>query len=75
MALYHALPHGLRDGLRQLFEPHFYRYITAALPHARAILAYHASQKEWQDVSQGMNTYLDRNGAPEPPGGPDELAI
>lgn len=58
LALYHALPHGLRDDLRNIVEPHFYTDITAVLPRKRAMLACHASQKEWLDVSQGMDAYL-----------------
>ncbi|MCU0771711.1 MAG: PIG-L family deacetylase [Verrucomicrobia bacterium] len=58
VAVYHALPHGLKDGLRQVIAPHFYTDITAVLARKRALLACHASQKEWLDVSQGMDAYL-----------------
>jgi N-acetylglucosamine malate deacetylase 1 len=58
VAVYHALPHGLRDSLRQFIEPHFYIDITSVLARKRALLACHASQKEWLDVSQGMDAYL-----------------
>jgi LmbE family N-acetylglucosaminyl deacetylase len=59
VAIYHALPHGLRDSLRQAVEPHFHTDITAVLPRKRAMLACHASQREWLDSTQGMNAYLD----------------
>jgi LmbE family N-acetylglucosaminyl deacetylase len=58
VAIYHALPHGLRDSLRQPVEPHFYTDITAVLPRKRGMLACHASQKEWLDLTQGMDAYL-----------------
>lgn len=58
MAVYHALPHGLHDGLRQVVEQHFYTDITAVLDRKRSMLACHASQKEWLDVSQGMDAHL-----------------
>ena len=58
VAVYHALPHGLNDALRQPVEPHFYADIGQALVRKRAMLACHASQKEWLDVTQGMDAYL-----------------
>lgn len=58
VAIYHALPHGLRDNLRQVIDPHFFTNITAVLPRKRAMLACHASQKEWLDRTQGMDAYL-----------------
>lgn len=59
----------------QYAVPHVTRSITAVLLHEPAMLACHASQKEWQDVSHGMNTYLDRNEAHAPLSKLDELAI
>ena len=59
VAVYHALPHGLNDALRQPVEPHFFTDITGILPRKRAMLACHASQKEWLDETQGMDAYLD----------------
>jgi len=59
VALYHALPHGLNDALRQPVEPHFFTDIGPVLVRKRAMLACHASQKEWLDVTQGMDAYLD----------------
>lgn len=58
-AVYHALPHGLRDSLRQPVEPDFYTDITSVLTRKRALLACHASQKDWLDATQGMDAYLD----------------
>jgi LmbE family N-acetylglucosaminyl deacetylase len=59
VALYHALPHGLNDALRQPVAPHFFTDIGSVLARKRAMLACHASQKEWLDVTQGMDAYLD----------------
>ncbi len=58
VALYHALPHGLSDNLREAIQPHFFVNIAPALHQKRAMLACHRSQKEWLDVSQGMDAYL-----------------
>ena len=59
VALYHALPHGLNDALRQAVVPHFFTDVTGVLARKRAMLACHASQKEWLDQTQGMDAYLD----------------
>ncbi len=59
VAVYHALPHGLNDALRQPVVPHFFTDISAVLTRKRAMLACHASQKEWLDVTQGMDAYLE----------------
>ena len=59
VALYHALPHSLNDALRQPVVPHFFTDIGPVLARKRAMLACHASQKEWLDVTQGMDAYLD----------------
>ncbi|MCE9612900.1 MAG: PIG-L family deacetylase [Lentisphaerae bacterium] len=58
VALYHALPHGLRDGMGQRVRPDAYADTSAVLERKRAMLACHRSQKEWLDVSQGMDAYL-----------------
>lgn len=58
VAVYHALPHGLRDGLGQLIRPDAYVNIAMVLATKRAMLAQHRSQKEWLDISQGMDAYL-----------------
>ncbi len=58
VALYHAMPHGLHDGLRQPILPDF--YVNVADVHATklAALAAHHSQQHWLEASQGMNSYL-----------------
>ena len=58
VTLYHALPYGLHDPLRKRVWPGQYIDITTALERKREALACHVSQKEWLDVSQGMDSYL-----------------
>jgi len=58
VALYHALPHGLKDGLGQWVRPDLFVDIASVMAEKRAMLACHRSQKEWLDVSQGMDAYL-----------------
>ena len=57
--LYHALPYGLRDGMRRPVAPELYVDISDVVAFKEAMLASHKSQKEWLDVSQGLNVYLD----------------
>jgi LmbE family N-acetylglucosaminyl deacetylase len=58
MAVYHALPWGLCDSLRQPVQAEFYVDVTELLPEKRRMLACHRSQKEWLDRSQGLDSYL-----------------
>jgi len=58
VALYHAMPHGLRDGLRRLVRAGQFVDVGSVLKTKREMLACHKSQKEWLDVSQGMDSYL-----------------
>jgi LmbE family N-acetylglucosaminyl deacetylase len=60
VAIYHAMPHGLRDGLRRLVRSGHYVDIASVLSCKREMLAQHRSQKEWLDVSQGMDSYLNQ---------------
>ena len=59
VAVYHAMPHGLCDGLRRPVVPDLYVDTTAVQGVKRRALAAHASQKAWLDASQGMDSYLD----------------
>ncbi len=56
--IYHAQPYGLRDGLRRLVRPGQFVDIAPVLETKRRMLACHRSQKEWLDVSQGLDAYL-----------------
>ena len=58
VVLYHAMPHGLRDGLRRLIVPDFYVDITDVIDRKEQMLARHESQKSWLDRTQGMDSYL-----------------
>lgn len=58
ITVYHALPYGLTDSLRRTIKPGQYVNITNVLARKREALACHKSQKEWLDVSQGLDSYL-----------------
>jgi LmbE family N-acetylglucosaminyl deacetylase len=58
VTVYHALPHGLRDGLRRRVVPGAFVNTTPVHPAKLAALAKHESQQDWLDASQGMNSYL-----------------
>ena len=59
VTVYHAMPHGLRDGLRRPVEPDLFVDTTSVQAVKRRALAAHASQKAWLDATQGMDSYLD----------------
>ena len=59
VTIYHVLPVGLRDPLRRLVRAGQYVDITSVIKTKRSMLAAHRSQKEWLDVSQGIDAYLD----------------
>lgn len=56
--LYHAMPHGLRDGLRRRIQPEHYVDISSVIDMKREMLSQHRTQRDWLDVSQGMGSYL-----------------
>jgi LmbE family N-acetylglucosaminyl deacetylase len=58
VTIYHAMPHGLRTPLRQKVRAGLYVDVGAVHDQARQALAAHASQKDWLDKSQGMDSYL-----------------
>lgn len=58
VAIYHAMPYGLHDPLRQPVEADFYVDVTEQLERKVQMLACHKSQKEWLDVSQSQDAYL-----------------
>ncbi len=58
VTIYHAMPAGLRDPLRRRIVPEYFVGIGSVLEEKRRALAQHRSQKEWLDVSQGMDAYL-----------------
>ena len=56
--VYHAMPHGLRDGLGKRIAAGAFVNTEAVHAAKRSALACHRSQKDWLDVSQGMDSYL-----------------
>ncbi len=58
VTVYHAMPHGLCDGLRRRVVPGAFVNTTNVHATKRAALAAHTSQKAWLDASQGMDSYL-----------------
>jgi LmbE family N-acetylglucosaminyl deacetylase len=59
VAVYHSMPHSLSDPLRRPVIPGIFVDIEPFIPVKRQMLACHRSQKEWLDVSQGIDAYLD----------------
>ncbi len=58
VTIYHASPHGLRDQLRRLLVPGAFVDTSAVHARKREALACHASQQDFLDVTQRMNSYL-----------------
>jgi LmbE family N-acetylglucosaminyl deacetylase len=58
VAVYHGMPHGLRDPLRRRIVPGAFVNTSSAHATKRKALAQHQSQQDWLDVSQGLNSYL-----------------
>ena len=56
--IYHAMPHGQRTPTRRRVFPEAFVDTTDVQARKRAALACHASQKEWLDKTQGMDSYL-----------------
>ncbi len=58
LTLYHAMPHGLCDPFGAPVQPHAIVNIDRVMDLKRTALAEHKSQRDWLDVSQGMDSYL-----------------
>jgi LmbE family N-acetylglucosaminyl deacetylase len=58
VTIYHAGPHGLRDQLRQRVMPGAFVDTTSVHDRKRKALACHASQREFLDATQAMDSYL-----------------
>jgi LmbE family N-acetylglucosaminyl deacetylase len=59
VTVYHAMPHGLVDGLRNPIVPDFFVDVASAIDRKGEMLACHRSQKDWLDRTQGMGSYVD----------------
>ncbi len=58
VAVYHGMPHGLRDSLRRRIVPGAFVNTASVQKVKFAALAEHRSQQHWLDTSQGLNSYL-----------------
>jgi len=58
IALYHALPYGLHDGLNNRIYPQMITDITSTIDKKEHMLACHQSQRNWLDESQTIDSYL-----------------
>jgi LmbE family N-acetylglucosaminyl deacetylase len=58
LALYHALPHGLRGPLGERPAPSHFVRINEVFSKKCEMLTQHESQREWLDVSQGMDAHV-----------------
>jgi LmbE family N-acetylglucosaminyl deacetylase len=56
--IYHAMPHGQRTPTRRRVIPEAYVDTSGVHEAKRVALACHASQREWLDKTQGMDSYL-----------------
>lgn len=59
VTIYHAQPHGNRDGLGRLIRPDIYVDVTSRIEEKTEMLTFHRTQKDWLDTSQGLNSYAD----------------
>jgi len=58
VTVYHAMPHSMRDPLRQRVMAGAFVSTTDVRSRQVEALSAHASQREWLDVSQGMDSYI-----------------
>jgi LmbE family N-acetylglucosaminyl deacetylase len=58
VAVYHAMPHSLQGPLREKIVPGSFVDTTNVHEVKIEALGAHASQQDWLDASQGMNSYL-----------------
>ena len=59
IAVYHAQPFMNQDPLGQPVRPRVYIDVSDVATSKRELLACHASQRDWLDVSQGLDSYLE----------------
>lgn len=57
--IYHSLPYGLADSMGNPVNADFYIDVSDVIDIKKQMLGKHKSQKQWLDVSQGMDAYLD----------------
>lgn len=59
VTVYHAQPLGNRLPTGEMVRPHFFVDTSSVIDKKARVLACHASQKQWLDESQGMESYLE----------------
>ena len=59
ITVYHAQPYSHHDPLGKLVEPELVVDTSELIDLKKKMLAKHASQKQWLDESQGVDSYLD----------------
>ena len=59
VTVYHAQPYSHHEPLGRLVEPEIVVDTTDLIDLKKKMLAKHATQKQWLDESQGVNSYLD----------------
>jgi LmbE family N-acetylglucosaminyl deacetylase len=58
VTVYHAQSHGNRDPLGQLVRPQMFVDVSSVFEIKERMLACHASQRDWLDESQHMDSFL-----------------
>jgi LmbE family N-acetylglucosaminyl deacetylase len=58
VTIYHASPHGMRDGLRRMVRPGAFVNTTSVHAQKTAALGCHESQRRWLDTTQEMDDYV-----------------
>jgi LmbE family N-acetylglucosaminyl deacetylase len=58
VALYHAMPYGLTDGLRRSVQPGLFVDVSEVIDLKERMLTCHESQKLFLDKTQGLDAYL-----------------
>ena len=58
VTIYHAMPHGLCDGLRRPVIPEAFVNTTHVQDRKREALECHRSQRGWLSATQGMDSYI-----------------
>jgi len=58
VAIYHALPYGLREMMGREVEAEFFVDVGGVIERKVELLGKHESQRDWLDKSQGLGSYL-----------------
>jgi len=57
VSIYHAQPHGNRDGLWNVVRPGIFVDVGSKVEQKVEMLSLHRTQKDWLDESQGIDSY------------------